>query len=131
MAANKSKWFLKQTTDQLKDVTFNKLEKFGDILKEEINDGAPGRIKAVVRVSRIRQNVTVGATHPVENVPVFVEFGTPPHWIEPVNAEALHWVTDSGEDAFSKGHMHPGTAPNPFMRRGIARATFRVQELKG
>ena len=85
-----NKWFLKETTAQLKNITFNKLDKFAEILKEETEDGAPGRIEIVVRKSRIRQNVTVAATHPESNlIPVYVEFGTAPHEIKAKNAKAL------------------------------------------
>jgi hypothetical protein len=44
-----------------------------------------------------------------------VEFGTPPHVIEPKKAKALHWKGDGG-DIFAKKVNHPGTRPQPFIR---------------
>jgi len=48
----------------------------------------------------------------------FVEFGTAPHEIRPVNAKALHWKS-GGKDFFAKVVHHPGTDPNPFIRVAI------------
>lgn len=124
-----NKWYLRETTDRLQGIMVNKLDKFADILKEEVQEGAPGRVKAVVRKSRIRQNVTVAATHPEGNlIPVYIEFGTQPHTITPVTKKVLRWVDEGGDEHFATKVYHPGTAPNPFMRRGISRAVFRVQE---
>ena len=47
---------------------------------------------------------------------VYVEYGTLPHVIEAKNAKALHWKS-GGKDVFAKRVNHPGTAPNPFIRR--------------
>jgi len=41
---------------------------------------------------------------------------TAPHIIEAKNAKALHWKS-GGKDFFAKKVNHPGTAPNPFIRR--------------
>jgi hypothetical protein len=126
-----NKWYLRETTDLLKDISVKKLDKFGDILQEECQEGAPGRIKVVKRVNRIRQQVTVAATHPENNlVPFWVEYGTAPHEITPVTAQVLHFIAKDGTEVFTKHVNHPGTSPNPFMRRGISRAVFRVQELR-
>lgn len=46
----------------------------------------------------------------------YVEFGTPPHVITPKSKKALHWK-ENGEDVFAKKVNHPGTAPNPFIRK--------------
>lgn len=51
---------------------------------------------------------------------LYVEFGTAPHIIRPVNGKALHWKS-GGKDIFAKEVHHPGTRPNPFIR-----TTFRV-----
>lgn len=48
----------------------------------------------------------------------YIEFGTAPHTIVPVNAKALHWKS-GGSDVFAKVVHHPGTTPNPFLRRTI------------
>jgi hypothetical protein len=48
----------------------------------------------------------------------YVEFGTNAHEIRAVNAKALHWKS-GGKDHFAKVVWHPGTDPNPFIRRTI------------
>jgi hypothetical protein len=50
-----------------------------------------------------------------------VEFGSQPHLIEPVRAEALRWQGPGGS-VFARRVRHPGTAPRPFFRGGWARA---------
>ncbi len=69
----------------------------------------------------------------------FVEFGTAPHVILPVNGKALFW---KGAAHPVRKVNHPGTKPNPFMERIRSQsksdvdATFEealkviVQELK-
>jgi hypothetical protein len=47
-----------------------------------------------------------------------VEFGTRPHIIRPKTAGSLHWKSE-GKDVFRMMVHHPGTEPNPFIRRTI------------
>lgn len=49
---------------------------------------------------------------------LYVEFGTAPHEIKAINTQALHWKKD-GKDFFAKVVYHPGTEPNPFIRRTL------------
>lgn len=58
---------------------------------------------------------------------VFLEFGTNAHWIEPVNAQALHWKV-GGEDFFSKGHMVKGIEPRRHFRNSLNRVEPRMRE---
>lgn len=44
--------------------------------------------------------------------------GTRPHEIRPRNAKALYWV-DRGGSHFARLVHHPGTKPNPFVRRAV------------
>jgi hypothetical protein len=46
---------------------------------------------------------------------LFLEYGTAPHIIKPVNAKALHWKGGGG-DVFAKEVHHPGTSAQPFIR---------------
>ena len=46
---------------------------------------------------------------------LYVEFGTQPHEIRPVNAKALKFKV-GGNDVFAKVVQHPGTRPQPFIR---------------
>lgn len=57
----------------------------------------------------------------------FVEFGTPPHIIKPVNAKVLA-NTKTGQ-IFGKIVHHPGTKPNPFMERIAAAAQPDIDAL--
>ena len=45
----------------------------------------------------------------------YIEFGTRPHIIRPVNGKALKFSI-KGETIFAKQVVHPGTLPNPFIR---------------
>jgi len=58
----------------------------------------------------------------------FVEFGSPPHIIEPESKKALKFEIGkvrrlekggSKEIVFAKKVKHPGTRPNPFIRTAI------------
>jgi len=53
---------------------------------------------------RIKSEFEVGGF----DVAVAREFGTKDHWIRPRLKKALHWITDTGQDAFSKGHVVSG-----------------------
>lgn len=48
----------------------------------------------------------------------WVEFGTPPHVINPKNKKALKFKGKDGA-VIVKRVMHPGTRPNPFIRNTI------------
>lgn len=52
----------------------------------------------------------------------YVEFGAAPHLIAPDDAEALHWESSEGGDAFAAKVMHPGTEPRPFLRPAVDEA---------
>jgi hypothetical protein len=61
----------------------------------------------------------------------YVEFGTPPHVIVPVQKESLRFEKDrksrlsekrspkEGDFVFAKKVRHPGTMPNPFIRNAL------------
>ncbi len=126
-----NKWFLTEASREMTKLSFKGLERFAKILKEEIAAGAPGSLKdgVVTRVNRVALKVTVASTHKSGlPVPAYVEFGTPAHPLTPKTAKVLSWIDPAtGERAFSMGHMHPGTAPNPYFRRGVTRATQKVK----
>jgi len=48
-----------------------------------------------------------------------VEFGTPPHIIEPKDKQALRFKGGKGKFVFAKKVRHPGSRPNPFIRNTI------------
>lgn len=72
---------------------------------------------------------------------LYVEYGTPPHIIRPVEKEALAWGKYKGRSKTGKpmyatepiGHPvkevhHPGTEANPFIKRAISREFAKVVE---
>lgn len=62
---------------------------------------------------------------PTVNYAPFVEFGTSPHIILPVNKEALFWP---GASHPVKMVRHPGSKKNPFMERIISMATDEIDQ---
>ncbi len=54
---------------------------------------------------------------PLASYAIFLEKGTVPHLIRPVNASVLAFEGSSGEMVFTRLVRHPGTQPNPFMQR--------------
>ncbi len=69
--------------------------------------------------------VWIGSSYPIMT---FIELGTIKHWIEPVVAKALKWVS-GGRRFFSKGHWHPGTQPNPVLMRALLESRVGVEEI--
>lgn len=69
------------------------------------------------------------------NLGALIEYGTRPHLIEPVNAQALHF-TKGGEDVFAKYVFHPGTVAQPHfipaLQKNIALYKSNIRKaLKG
>ncbi len=56
----------------------------------------------------------------------YVEFGTDPHDIWPVNKQALYW---EGARVPVRHVNHPGTKANPFMERIVAAAQPEITSL--
>ena len=65
---------------------------------------------------------------PTASYAPYVEFGTKPHTILPVNKKALYWP---GADHPVASVNHPGTKPNPFMERIIAAAQSDIDAMFG
>ena len=59
---------------------------------------------------------------------VFVEFGTAPHEISPVNASVLAFEA-GGKMVFTPLVRHPGTKPNPFMEREAEDTRSKVESV--
>lgn len=66
---------------------------------------------------------------PKANYAPFVEFGTAPHLIRPVNARVL--ANAKTGEIFGTLVHHPGTKANPFMERIIASAQPDIDTLFG
>jgi hypothetical protein len=65
----------------------------------------PPVFRGYVRLSGNKIYISVGTTDEIFG---FVDQGTKPHIIKPVNAKMLHWKDESGEDHFAKEVHHPG-----------------------
>jgi HK97 gp10 family phage protein len=87
----------------------NKLEQ---TMKEEV-PVRTGYLQASITKDVMGLEARVG---PTANYAGYVEMGTRPHLITPVNATVLAWESPTGQ-AFAKFVRHPGTIPNPFTRR--------------
>lgn len=89
---------------------------------------------APVRTGFMRDSVTefigegearVGPTAPYA---VFVEYGTRPHVIRPINAGCLAFFA-GGRMVFAAYVNHPGTRPQPFVRYAAEEAQRRAPEV--
>lgn len=65
---------------------------------------------------------------PLASYAIYVERGTAPHLIRPVNASVLAFEGSSGEMVFTRLVRHPGTRPNPFMKRAADATEGKVLE---
>ncbi|MBU2249076.1 MAG: hypothetical protein KKD77_20180 [Gammaproteobacteria bacterium] len=72
-----------------------------------------------------------------------VEYGTSPHIIRPVNAQALRfetgkavsgfgrtWARGGGGVVYAKKVKHPGTSPQPFMRPALEIAKSKIRRFE-
>lgn len=84
-------------------------------IRNELVRTAPvdeGRLKNSIKVEFINNELTVYMV----DYALFVEFGTKPHIIRPVNKKSLKFKGRDGGDVFAKQVNHPGTQPQPFIR---------------
>jgi len=89
------------------------------------------RQRAPHRTGELQRSVLTQVSYPTSMVTVespygeFVEDGTRPHVIEPVNKKALYW---KGALNPYKRVMHPGTKPHPFFRPGVDESVVYVHD---
>lgn len=69
-----------------------------------------------------------GSVGPSVPYAVYVEYGTAPHIIRPVFSKVLAFEVN-GKMVFSSIVRHPGTKPNPFVRRTIEDVQEKIPEL--
>lgn len=100
--------------------------RFMDNLAEDVRADA-SRFAAVDtgRLSRTIVSYRVGdkkwRVHARAPYAAYVELGTLPHIIRPVNARALRWMNETGIH-FARIVHHPGTRPQPFLRPALTAA---------
>jgi hypothetical protein len=94
------------------------VEETGDFAFEQMYKNAPWRSGYLAQ--SIKKEVSEGKVDikPLAPYAVFVEKGTAPHIIRPINASCLAFqVGMLGEMVFAKLVHHPGTKPNPFVAK--------------
>ena len=129
-----NKWDLVEAEKQTSKILRFGLEKFARIVQKEIDKNAVGSIKGKTRVFFGLRKIEIVNDH---EAAAFKEFGTPPHEITPVTAKALRWFKKGflgfgkSKAIFAKRVFHPGTAPDPFFRKGITRAIKQVKRAFG
>ena len=94
------------------------VEETGDFAFEQMYSNAPWRSGNLAM--SIKREVAEGKVviKPLASYALFVEKGTAPHIIRPVNASCLAfqgWML--GGMVFTKLVHHPGTKPNPFVAK--------------
>lgn len=58
----------------------------------------------------------------------YLEYGTRPHVIRPVDKEYLHFTTREGDEVFTKRVDHPGTKPYGMIRVTRAKLKMRMRK---
>jgi len=69
-----------------------------------------------------------GSVGPTVPYAVYVEYGTAPHEIRPVFSNVLAFKVN-GRMVFTPIVHHPGTKPNPFLRRTLEDVQKKIPEL--
>ncbi|MCJ7559182.1 hypothetical protein MUO79_01010 [Candidatus Bathyarchaeota archaeon] len=116
--------------DKTKLETFMRLfpEKQAKILEAWKEEGSRATMESMrrhvpFRAGYLRESVTRKLTAkgftvwPAASYAPFVDQGTRPHTIYPVNAKVLRWYGPYGEAVFSKSVHHPGFAGRFFMSK--------------
>lgn len=75
------------------------------------------KVIAEVWNTRLGSSTRPGTNHEFERIAHYLNDGTDPHKIEPVNAQALHWIGPDGKDWFSKGHIVSGIKASHFREK--------------
>ena len=122
---------LKRKARSIVSAVARTIELFAFDVRDNIADpdiGAPrrsGRLAQwlVVPTSAIRWLLT---PLPGVDYASHVIFGTRPHRIVARNARVLRFETASGDIVFRRSVFHPGTQPNDFISRAVARSVSRL-----
>jgi HK97 gp10 family phage protein len=110
---------------KIRDLVVNRV---GSFAYEEMQRRAPsqsGKMRRSIRKRVQGAEVRIGPTEPYA---IYVEQGTRPHEIVPVNARALRFEV-GGQVVFAMHCNHPGTRPQPFVRETAEETRKRVPYL--
>lgn len=101
-------------------ILFDLVEQNAGVLVERAKAKAPKRTGYMANtIDHETKRIPGGAeatVGPHTDYAIFVEFGTRPHVILPVNKKALYW---KGARHPVKSVHHPGTQPHPFLRPAL------------
>jgi len=112
----------KQAAERWRELAIQELREAGDRLGWHVEP-------IIESVTEVYQDSSGNWRFDVRHSKVgFVEFGTEPHIIRPKDAEALQFLSDSGEDVFSTVVNHPGTPAVSFMRKARQRTAHDSAE---
>lgn len=103
--------------EMLADITFDTMRELAPVRSGFMRDS----ISEFIGEGEAR----VGPTAPYA---LFVEYGTRPHTIYPVNASCLAFFA-GGRMVFTAYVNHPGTKPQPFVRYAAEEAQRRAPEV--
>ncbi len=112
------------------------------------DDPVPWRTGNLLQSFRFRTGAGQSRWYPTARYAPFVEFGTRPHEIRPVNARALAWGGSSGRyvtaasgrqyykagsggKTFAMVVHHPGTKPRPYMEGIVKKSEPEINRLFG
>jgi HK97 gp10 family phage protein len=84
-----------------------------------------GRLLGSIRKDVRSLEATIGPTVPYA---IYVEYGTAPHEIRPVNASVLRFEVE-GKIVFTPIVHHPGTRAQPFIRETAEATIQKIPEL--
>jgi len=101
-------------------------DKLADYAVKTMKEKAPKRTGKLRKSIRKVQRGFEAYVFPTVPYAMFVEFGTRPHLIRPVRAQALRFVSRSGEVVFTRLVHHPGTKPKRFVRETAEEVIRRV-----
>ena len=112
----------------LKQAAGKLIQDLSDYAEKTLREEAPektGALKKSIRKTVSGLEAEIGSHVPYT---IYVEYGTRPHVITPVHAHALSFEV-GGETVFAKLVHHPGTKPNPFVRRTAEKTTRRIPQV--
>lgn len=99
--------------------------KTGTAIQETAVNNAPRKTGVYQRSIDYDGDKTVTAN---ANYSADIEYGTNAHEIKPVNAKALHFK-QNGKDVFYKKVNHPGTKPNPVLRKAARTVQKQIPQI--
>lgn len=121
--------------NEIKEKLENALPDIARRLQNELALAAPvdtGRLRNSIKVKEVEGGLVIWMV----DYGKYVEFGTPPHVIEPSSKKALKFEVGrierlSGRKktkdiVFAKKVKHPGTRPNPFIRNTMMQKLRKI-----